>query len=52
MQFYDMEKFCDFFTLRPYDLNITLTYVLMDNSCPCLYSKSTCSFAISKFVMN
>ena len=26
-----MEKLCDFFTLRPYDLITTLTYVLMDN---------------------
>jgi hypothetical protein len=30
-----MEKFCDFFTLRPSDLITTLTYVLMDNFCPC-----------------
>ena len=29
-----MEKFCDLFTLRPSDLIITLTYVLMDNFCP------------------
>ena len=35
MHFYDMEKFCDFFTLRPFDLNITFTYVLIDNFCPC-----------------
>ena len=34
--FYVMEKFCDFFTLRPSDLITTLTYVLMDNFCPCL----------------
>ena len=27
---YVMEKFCDFFTLRPFDLIITLTYVLME----------------------
>ena len=26
-----IEKFYDFFTLRPYDLITTLTYVLMDN---------------------
>ena len=32
--FYIME-FCDFFTLRPADLIKTLTYVLMDNFCPC-----------------
>ena len=30
MHFYIMEKFCDSFTLRPSDLNTTLTYVLMD----------------------
>ena len=30
-----MEKFGDFFTLRPFDLITTLTYVLMDNFCPC-----------------
>ena len=34
--FYVMEKFCDLFTLRPSDLITTLTYVLMDNFCPCL----------------
>ena len=32
----DMKKFCDLFTLRPSDLITTLTYVLMDNFCPCL----------------
>ena len=31
MHLYVMEKLCDFFTLRSYDLNTTLTYVLMDN---------------------
>ena len=31
-----MEKFWDFFTLRPSDLITTLTYVLKDNFCPCL----------------
>ena len=36
MHVYVMEKLCDFFTLVPSDLNITLTYVLMDNFCPCL----------------
>ena len=30
-----MEKFCDFSTLRPFDLITTLTYVLMYNFCPC-----------------
>ena len=41
MPFYVMEKFCDFFTLRPSDLFITLTYVLMDNFCPYfLYQKN------------
>ena len=33
--FYIIMKFCDFFTLRPFDLITTLTYVLMDNCCPC-----------------
>ena len=33
--FYDMEKFCDFFTLRPSYLITFLIYVLMDNFCPC-----------------
>ena len=33
-----MEKFRDFFTLRPSDLNTVLTYVLLDNFCPCLLS--------------
>ena len=32
-----MEKFCDFFTLRPFDLNTTLIYVLMDNFHHCIY---------------
>ena len=36
MRLYVMEKFCDFFTLRAFDLNTILTYVLMDNFCPCL----------------
>ena len=35
--FYVMEKFCDFFTLRPSDFITTLTYVHMDNFCPCLF---------------
>ena len=35
MHFYFMEKLCDFFSLRRFDLNTTLTYVLMDNFCPC-----------------
>ena len=29
--FFVMEKFCDFFTLRNADLITTLTYILMDN---------------------
>ena len=37
MYFYFIEKFSDYFTLRPSNLNITLTYVIMDNFCPCLY---------------
>ena len=39
MHFYVMEKFCVFFTLRPSNLNTTLTYVLIDNFCPCLIQK-------------
>ena len=35
MHFYVMEKFLFFVNLRPSDLNTTLTYVLMDNFCPC-----------------
>ena len=30
-----MEKLWDFFTLIPSDLITTLTYVIMDNLCPC-----------------
>ena len=29
-------EFCDFSTLRISDIITTLTYVLMDNFCPCL----------------
>ena len=36
MSLHIMKKFCDFFTLRPSDLITNLTYVLLDNSCPCL----------------
>ena len=35
--FYLMEKVCDSFTLKPFDLISTLTYVRMDNFCPCLH---------------
>ena len=35
MSLYVMEKLCDFLTLRPSDIISTLTYVLMDNFCPC-----------------
>ena len=36
-------SFVIFFTLlRPSDLIVTLTYVLMDNICPCLYKSKTC----------
>ena len=38
--FYVMEKFYDFFTLRPSDLITTLTYVFMDICCPCFYTLS------------
>ena len=37
MHFYVIGKFCDFVTLRFFDLNTTLTYVLMDNVCPYFY---------------
>ena len=33
--FYVIKKFCDLFTLRPSELNRTLTYAIMDNFCPC-----------------
>ena len=36
-----MEKFFDFFTLKPSDLTTNLTYVLMDNFCPCFQSDVT-----------
>ena len=42
--FYIIEKFCYFFTLRPSDLNTTLTYVLMDNFCPCFHK--SCKFLV------
>ena len=50
MHFYDMEKFCDFFTLRPSDLNITLTYVLMDNFCPCFISMQTLILIVKIYI--
>ena len=37
IHFYVMEKLFDSFTLRPSDLNTTLTFVLMDNFCSCLF---------------
>ena len=37
-----------FFTLRPSDLITTLTYVLMDNFCPCLYNTSMFDFIHNK----
>ena len=42
MHFYVMEKIRDFFTLRPSDLNTTLTYVLMDNFCLCFNANNLC----------
>ena len=30
-----LRSFVIFFTLRPFDLNTALTYLLMDNFCPC-----------------
>ena len=38
LHFYVLERFCDFFACSPSDENTTLTYVLMDNFCPCLLS--------------
>ena len=35
MHFYVIEKLCDFFTLRPSDLNTTLTYALFYNFFNC-----------------
>ena len=32
---YAMERLCGFIVFRFFDLMITLTYVLMDNFCPC-----------------
>ena len=43
---YVMEKFSDFFTLWPSDLITTLTYVLMNNFCPCFH----CIFRNFKYV--
>ena len=40
--FYVMEKFCIFLTLRPFDLITSLTYVLMDNFCPCFSKTFVC----------
>ena len=38
MLFYVMDNFSEFFfTLSPSNLFTTLTYVLMNNSCPCFY---------------
>ena len=36
--FYFMEKFCDIFTFRLFDLFTTLTYILMDNFCSCFFT--------------
>ena len=35
--FYVMVRFSVYFTFRPSDLITTLTYVLVDNFCLCLY---------------
>ena len=43
--FYVMEKFCDSFTLRTCELITTLTYIHLDNFCPCL--KFILSFPLS-----
>ena len=40
LYFYVMEKFCDFFTLRPSDLNTTFICILMDNYCFCYKVRS------------
>ena len=39
--FHVMDKFYDFFTLRPSDQITTLTYVLMNNFCPCFQKVMT-----------
>ena len=35
-----LKSFVIVFTLRPSDLNPTLTYVLMDNFCPCFIEET------------
>ena len=42
------EVLCFFLTLRPSDLTITLTYVLMDNVCPCF---CTVCFSVLKNIL-
>ena len=53
MHFYIMEKFCDFFTLRPSNLNTTLTCVLMDNFCPSFLRIQIilCIFCLNQFIV-
>ena len=42
MPFSVKEEIRDFFALRPSVLNTTLTYVLMDNFCPCFKNRLPC----------
>ena len=47
---YVIEKFCDFFTLRPSGLITTLTYILMDNFCPCFrLNRSFVLYVVTNF---
>ena len=48
LNFYIMEKFCDFFTLRPSDLFTNFTYIFMHNFCPCFLDLYTFKVAIYK----
>ena len=42
MLFYVMEEFVISFTVRPSDLNTTLTYLIMDNFCLCFLTAKKC----------
>ena len=44
-----MEKFWDFFTLRPIDLISILIYVLMDNFCPVFFMPNFKFYAKESF---
>ena len=46
--FYVKEILRDFFIFKPYDLITTLTYVLMDNFCPCFMLNHTNLYKIDE----